>query len=440
MSSIIACSSPPLAVDARAPGAGCCRARSCPCDWASRRAGSMVSTTTLRPRSAARSAERRRGRGLADAAGAAADDDPGRRVVEQRVDVERAAGGARARRARRRSARSPARAAARRSVVQRRRGRRRSAAAAARSVGGRAPASVGPLLALQRDRSACSAASAAAPRRARRRGRAARPRRAPAAARLRRPRSRPTATASFQRAGLRAAAAAATMFTMTPPTGRPAARSSATPSAVSCTGISSSSVTRCTAVCGDVARAITRVGLRLWIGPDPGQPGDLGVDVEEAGDAAGRRRVHDDRVVRPSGPSGPCGGRPRSTLPVSSTSRRPGAMVVAKSIAPSFCRARPALPQVVEHLEVVQQRLLGVDRQRVHLAAAGRDGDLPLLVGQRAARRRAARCPAGPRPRRAATFRPPAARASASAAATVVLPVPPLPVTTCSRTSGQSVT
>src|SRR5215472_10194968 len=37
------------------------------------------------------------------------------------------------------------------------------------------------------------------------------------------------------------------------------------------------------------------------------------------------------------------------------------------------------------------------------------------------------------------TFRPPCARASARAAATVVLPVPPLPVTTCSRTPSQSV-
>ena len=40
----------------RGPGAGCCRARATPRDWASRRAGSMVSTTTLRPASAARRA------------------------------------------------------------------------------------------------------------------------------------------------------------------------------------------------------------------------------------------------------------------------------------------------------------------------------------------------------------------------------------------------
>src|ERR1700753_294205 len=37
------------------------------------------------------------------------------------------------------------------------------------------------------------------------------------------------------------------------------------------------------------------------------------------------------------------------------------------------------------------------------------------------------------------TLRPPRARAKARAAATVVLPVPPLPVTTCSRTPSQSV-
>src|SRR5271165_241718 len=37
------------------------------------------------------------------------------------------------------------------------------------------------------------------------------------------------------------------------------------------------------------------------------------------------------------------------------------------------------------------------------------------------------------------TFLPSAARARASAPATVVLPVPPLPVTTCSRTPSQSV-
>ena len=87
-----------------------------------------------------------------------------------------------------------------------------------------------------------------------------------------------------------------------------------------------------------------RVGLRLDR-PDLGQPGDLGVDVEEAGDPAGRRRVEDDRVVRRGGR---CSVRATAsyTLPVSSTSRRPGAIVVAKSTAPIRFSARPARPRL----------------------------------------------------------------------------------------------
>ena len=71
------------------------------------------------------------------------------------------------------------------------------------------------------------------------------------------------------------------------------------------------------------------------------------------------------------------------TLPVSSTSRRPGARVVANSTAPSRFRLRPAKPEVVEHREVLEQRRLDVDRQRADLAAAGGDRDLAFLVRQR---------------------------------------------------------
>src|SRR3954471_18411198 len=60
MSSIIASSDPPpaslSAVETPGTGRGVLSSFSMPIDWASRRAGSMVSTTTLRPRSAARSA------------------------------------------------------------------------------------------------------------------------------------------------------------------------------------------------------------------------------------------------------------------------------------------------------------------------------------------------------------------------------------------------
>ena len=61
------------------------------------------------------------------------------------------------------------------------------------------------------------------------------------------------------------------MFTMTPPTGRPSARSSATPSIVSWTGISSSRVTRWTAVRGEAMTAMTRSAW-LRIGPTFARP------------------------------------------------------------------------------------------------------------------------------------------------------------------------
>ena len=165
------------------------------------------------------------------------------------------------------------------------------------------------------------------------------------------------------------------------PTGRPAACSSATPSVVSCTGISSSRVTRCTAVCGERRTAIT---LSAWwrIGPTAREPGDLGVDVEEAHDAPGRRRVQDDRVVR----------RPHLLLlALDGLDDLAGEQHVAHAGRDRRREVDGAEPlertagaaQVVEHLEVLEQGLLGVDGEREHLAAAGRHGDLPLLVRQR---------------------------------------------------------
>ena len=58
-------------------------------------------------------------------------------------------------------------------------------------------------------------------------------------------------------------------------------------------------------------------------------------------------------------------------------------MVVAKSTAPIRLSDPARAAHLVEHLEVLQQRLLGVDGEREHVAAAGRDRDLALLVGQR---------------------------------------------------------
>ena len=70
------------------------------------------------------------------------------------------------------------------------------------------------------------------------------------------------------------------MFTMTAPTGRRAARSSATASTVSCTGISSSSVTTCTAVCGERSTAITP-SLCVLIGPTLASPATSAVTLRK---------------------------------------------------------------------------------------------------------------------------------------------------------------
>ena len=129
------------------------------------------------------------------------------------------------------------------------------------------------------------------------------------------------------------------MFTMTEPTGRCAARSSVTASTVSCTGISSSRVTTCTAVWGERSTAITP-SLCDLIGPTLASPATSAVTLRK-------------RVIRPVGGASritasytrwPCRVRVTAsfTLPVSSTSRMPGAIVVAKSTAPILRSARPA--------------------------------------------------------------------------------------------------
>ena len=74
-------------------------------------------------------------------------------------------------------------------------------------------------------------------------------------------------------------------------------RAPAIASSVSVTGMSSSSVTRCTTVVAERSIAHDRVGL-VADRADLGQPGDGLVDVEELGDPAGRRGVQDHGVVR----------------------------------------------------------------------------------------------------------------------------------------------
>ena len=75
--------------------------------------------------------------------------------------------------------------------------------------------------------------------------------------------TRPSAAAATERSGSHCGR---TRLTITAPGRRSAACSSATVSRVSVTGRSSSSVTRCTAVCGECTSRTTP-SLWLWIGP-----------------------------------------------------------------------------------------------------------------------------------------------------------------------------
>ncbi len=77
------------------------------------------------------------------------------------------------------------------------------------------------------------------------------------------------------------------MLTTTRPTGSPAPSSSAIPSAVSWTGISSSSVTRWTAVSGDLSTFMTACAW-LWIGPNRASPATSSLTFRK-------------RVIRPVG-------------------------------------------------------------------------------------------------------------------------------------------
>ncbi len=124
-------------------------------------------------------------------------------------------------------------------------------------------------------------------------------------------------------------------------------------------------------------------GLRLIVyGPDPGEPGHLVVDVEEAGDATGRRGVHDDVVVDEA---------PAPVLAADRLARLAGQQHVPQAgrdgrgeVDRAELLQGPArAAELVEHLEVVEERQLGVDGQRVHFAAARSHRDLPFRVGQR---------------------------------------------------------
>ena len=214
------------------------------------------------------------------------------------------------------------------------------------------------------------------------------------------------------------------------------------PSRVSWTGISSSVVTKCTAVCGERMTRAT-VSACVSTGPTLARPETSVADVEEAADPAGRRGVHHHGVVdvaawpglerRAASVAFPCAAR-RTGRARSWWRSRPGPAWSAPGRCAACRRTSPGSPAARPR----GRRPARTGRRRV-----GRPWPSPMPTLRSAygsgGSRTAARCPAAPRPRSAGPCGRRVASARARAAATVVLPVPPLPVTTCSRTPSQSV-
>ena len=165
---------------------------------------------------------------------------------------------------------------------------------------------------------------------------------------------------------------------------------------------------------------------------DLGQPGGLRGDVEEAPDPAGRRRVEHHRVVDPAAVRG--AGRRLLDLAgeqhVAQARGDRGGEVDRADLAQRPARRRRACRTCRGTPAAPPRRRRPAPAPRRRRAAVAMP---PLLVRQRAAARTAGRCPAAPRPRPAGCAgrrRPGRGRARRRR---VVLPVPPLPVTTCRR-------
>ena len=208
-----------------------------------------------------------------------------------------------------------------------------------------------------------------------------------------------------------------TWLTTTPPTGSPASRRCAIPSAVSWTGISSSTVTKCTAVRGE-RNSVIIVSACFLIGPTLASPASSSLTLRNG-------------VIRPVGGASSTTASysiapllrllrctASKTFPVSSTSRTPGRDRGRELDDPEPVQGPAGAAELVVHREVLQQRGLGVDVQRVHdPGPARRSGDRSRSGVRRTAtgrRRTSGRCPAGPRPRtaaRACPARPAPARA-----------------------------
>ena len=170
-------------------------------------------------------------------------------------------------------------------------------------------------------------------------------------------------------------------LTMTLPIGRPNSLSSSMASSVSWIGSASSRVTRWMAVRSECS-TLTTLSACECTGPPLARSRHRLGDVEEAGDAAGRRRVDDDGVVNGllallgAGDDLPDLAGEQHVAQARRDRRR-------ELDGPDPAHGAAGEAEVVEHVEVLEERGLGVDRQRVDGAATVGGGDLDLLVGQR---------------------------------------------------------
>ena len=169
-----------------------------------------------------------------------------------------------------------------------------------------------------------------------------------------------------------------TMLAITAPTGIWVGCSCSTASSVSVTGMSSSRVTRCTTVVS--ARSIAMIeSAWLRIGPTLASPETASCTlrnwaIRPVGGASSTTASY--ASSRPF-----CWRRTASyTLPVSSTSRRPGRDRGGEVGRAELVEGPRGETEVVEGLQVLQQRVLGVDRQAVH-GTAGRGAGQPRLLG-----------------------------------------------------------
>ena len=217
------------------------------------------------------------------------------------------------------------------------------------------------------------------------------------------------------------------------PARRAAARWS---SIVSFTGISSGSATATTPVRLGSRRNSSMIGAWRRIGPTRAMSREGARRAQHRQPVAGGGRVHDHEVVRRRRSVRRWSCASSQILPIVTSSCRPGRGRGRSTGRSRLPPSRPAeRPDCSWWRSYSSMRALGIDRHAEEARGAARS---PWPCPLRAEHGRAAA--AGRRPRTTIVRLPARAAARPRAAATVVLPTPPLPVTTTRRLSSRAST